>query len=135
MKVKKNNSKRYHSAKMEPLTQNDLQDGINPGWNRGQLDSNAVTSNRKAQLRLVGEEANLFNALSIQGQIQGVVLEVEDMDIEGVVALSGHSPVMGRNHAATGAIDALAVDAHPFAQSMEALNGLDGQAPVTNLPV
>ena len=80
------------------------------------------------QLGFVGEEPHLLNALAIQGKVERLVLKVENVDIEDVIALGGNTPVMWRNDAASRAIDALAVLPHPFAQLVKAFKHWAGAA-------
>ena len=46
-----------------------------------QEDGDTIAAGSVAQLGLVTEQAHLLNAFAVQGQIQGIVLEVKDVNI------------------------------------------------------
>ena len=105
----------------------DVVDGCGNGW---ELDGDATGRGGVAELGFIAEVAHLLDLLSAQWQIEGIVLEVENVYIDGVAALSGHAPIVGWNDATTGAVDALAVHPHPVTQGMEAFNSFDRQAAI-----
>ena len=116
------------------VLEGDFDDGIDCLGDRWQGNGRARCRGRVAQVALAVEQAHLADALGIERNEQGIVVEVEDVQIQGVAALGGHAPIMRWNDAATGAVDALAILAHPLAQGMQTLDGLGGQTTIGTWP-
>ena len=88
------------------LLQGEFQDLVNTCGDGWQGDGDTTRGCRVTKSGFVTEPAHFLNLLTAKGDEYGIVLEVEDVDIQGFSALGGHTPIMRWDNTPTGAINA-----------------------------
>ena len=112
------------------LFESQLNDGVHTLGHSGELEGHALSVLADTHLLVTVKHTRTGHTAFGEGEEEGTVLAVHDMHIEGVALLGGNAPVMGTHDATAGAVDGLAIAAHPVTNSLEALDSLYGQLAV-----